>query len=424
MKDSSIEWIGKIPEDWKIPSVSKIYEIQLGKMLQPMSRSPDDELVHYLKSENVHWGYFIKLEKLPKMWANSFEIEKYGVKKGDLLVCEGGEGGRCNILSKNIENCIIQNALHRVRSKENSSIEYLMYFLIACGNAGWFDVINNKATIAHFTRDKFALLKMSLPPIDVQTRIAKFLQIEITKIDSEFVKNQKLIRLLIEKRQSTIHQIITKGLDPTVPIDNFGIEWIGELPKHWKTIKNKFIFKISKNVVGVRSSEIQLLSMGKRGVNYRNKDDGKGKFPESFDGYQIVEPKDLIFCLFDIDETPRTIGYSKLHGMITSAYDVVKCFPEVDPKFIYYLYLSIDDRKGLRPFYTGLRKVVKSDRFLDLKIKIPSLSEQKQIIKFLDNQTKKINLLILKTYSQIQNLTEFKQSLILPIVTGKLNITN
>ena len=204
-------------------------------------------------------------------------------------------------------------------------------------------------------------------------------------------------------------------------VNDSGISYIGNSPEHWESIKNKFILKISKTVVGNRSSEFQLLSMGKKGVNNRDLESGKGKFPESFDTYQRVESKNLIFCLFDIDETPRTIGYSELSGMITSAYEVVECFLNIDPKFIYYFYLAIDDRKALRPFYTGLRKVVKSETFLNLKIKIPPLTEQIQIHTFLDNETHRIDSEIMNNKKLIGLLKEKKYSIINETVIKGLN---
>ena len=201
---------------------------------------------------------------------------------------------------------------------------------------------------------------------------------------------------------------------------NSGILWVGEIPEHWEISRNKFVFYFSKSIVGDDSKNTDLLSMGKNGVNFRDKDGGYGKFPESFDSYQLVEPNDLIFCLFDIDETPRTIGHSKLSGMITSAYDVVKCFSNVDPRFIYYFYLHIDNEKKLRPFYTGLRKVVRSNTFLGLKIPIPPLSEQKQISKFLDIQMKKIEQEITKNQKLIQLIKEKKIAIINQTITKGL----
>ena len=97
--------------------------------------------------------------------------------------------------------------------------------------------------------------------------------------------------------------------------------WYDEVPEHWKKTKNKYVFKENKEVVGSCWGDYVLLTMGKSGVRPRDMDGG-GKFPESFETYQKVCRNQIVFCLFDIDETPRTVGLSKDNGMITSAYDV------------------------------------------------------------------------------------------------------
>jgi type I restriction enzyme S subunit len=137
-----------------------------------------------------------------------------------------------------------------------------------------------------------------------------------------------------------------------------------------------------------------------------------GKFPESFENYQVVNPNQIIFCLFDIDETPRTVGLSTHKGMITSAYDVFSTSDDCDSRFINYYYLSIDNIKGLKPFYTGLRKVVRSDTFLSIPIYLPELNEQKKIADFLDNKLLEVDGLISQIELKIKLLEEQKVSLI------------
>jgi len=200
-----------------------------------------------------------------------------------------------------------------------------------------------------------------------------------------------------------------------------GVDWIGNIPSDWEVVRNKYLFDVTKNVVGEESDKYQLLSLTKRGVVLRDIESGKGKFPESFDTYQTVDKGDLIFCLYDIDETPRTIGISNYSGMITGSYKVVKCNTLTDPKFIYYNYLSIDDVKGLRPYYTGLRKVVRTETFLNLNVRVPSLQEQQQISDYLDYKTLKIDKLIEKTEQKIELLKEQRTSLINTTVTKGLD---
>lgn len=168
-----------------------------------------------------------------------------------------------------------------------------------------------------------------------------------------------------------------------------GVKWIGEIPSHWKACRNKDIFEESKKIVGENASDYVLLSLTKQGVIVRDLSENKGKFPKEFNTYKVIEPDNMIFCLFDVDETPRTVGLSQNFGMITGAYDVFK-IKRVLPKFALYYYLSIDDRKALRPLYKGLRKVVPLPTFMSSKIFLPPLHEQQAIVDYLKDKTLKI----------------------------------
>ena len=196
--------------------------------------------------------------------------------------------------------------------------------------------------------------------------------------------------------------------------------WYDQVPSYWSKTKNKYVFSQNKHVVGEDWEKFTLLTMGKSGVKPRDMDGG-GKFPASFENYQTVEPDQLIFCLFDLDETPRTIGMSKDHGMITSAYDVFSTTEGNNSQFWTYFYQMIDDHKGLRPFYTGLRKVVKSETFMGIEVFSPPLEEQKLISRYLDKKTEQIDYLIEKIQKKIELLKEQRTSLINQCVTKGLD---
>jgi len=200
-------------------------------------------------------------------------------------------------------------------------------------------------------------------------------------------------------------------------VDN-RLKWFGEAPKHWPLRRNKTIFKIVSNKVGDNSADYDLLSLTLKGVILRDVESGKGKFPESFDTYQEVMPNDIVFCLFDIDETPRTVGLSHFSGMITGAYTVVRCLKDIEPRFVTYFYMSIDQRKGLRPFYTGLRKVVRSETFLNAPIPCPELQTQRAIADFLDRETARIDDLIAKKQRLVALVAEKERSIINNAILG------
>ena len=188
--------------------------------------------------------------------------------------------------------------------------------------------------------------------------------------------------------------------------------WFNNNKLNWEIKKNRQLFKISKKIVGQEWTKYDLLSMGKPGVSIRDISGGKGKFPASFEGYQIVEPGDIIFCLYDIDETPRTVGYSELNGMITPSYTIVKCYKNVEPKFLYYIYILIDNAKGLKPFYTGLRNSIRPETFMNIEISVPNIDIQKKIVKKLDKDILNIQKTINLQKNKIDLMEELKDATI------------
>ena len=195
-----------------------------------------------------------------------------------------------------------------------------------------------------------------------------------------------------------------------------GVTWLGEIPEHWESLANKFIFNLKKNQVGKKSTDYDLLSLTLRGIIIRNLEDG-GKFPAEFDTYQEVKKGDFVFCLFDVEETPRCVGLSDYDGMITGAYTVMEPNRNFDRSFLYYFYLNLDADKRMKPLYTGLRNTISKDNFFAFKTFVPPLPEQTTIAQFLDEKTSKIDQAIAIKEQQIALLKERKQILIHKAVT-------
>ena len=203
--------------------------------------------------------------------------------------------------------------------------------------------------------------------------------------------------------------------------DNYkssGISWIGNVPSHWKAFRNKSILIEQKETVGNNPKE--LLSLSIKGVLKRDVESGKGKFPKDFNTYKIVHKNDLIFCLFDVDETPRTVGLSEYEGMITGAYDVFSPI-KINPRFIYYYYVAVDNCKRLRPLYKGLRKVVPLPTFMSQKIYAPNDDEQQAIVNFLDKKVSEINSFMLEKEKEIELLKEWLNTRIANFTTKGLS---
>lgn len=189
-----------------------------------------------------------------------------------------------------------------------------------------------------------------------------------------------------------------------------GLPWLEYIPSHWESLRNKNIFTEQKEVVGENFTNYTLLSLTLNGIVPRNMNAG-GKFPESFDKYKIVKKGNIAFCLFDIDETPRTVGVSEYDGMLTNAYTIMS-IRKINGRYIYYYYLALDNKKMLKPLYTGLRKTIGIDTFQSMKIPVPPRTEQDQIVRFLDWKVSEINKLIGIKLKRILNIRDYEKQVI------------
>ena len=212
-----------------------------------------------------------------------------------------------------------------------------------------------------------------------------------------------------------------EGLKPYAEYKESGLPWLDAVPKHWNMVPNRALMRDQRHLVGETASDYTLLSLTLRGVIARDMENPKGKFPAQFNTYKVVRPDDFIFCLFDIDETPRGVGLSPLRGMITGAYDVFRPTQRINPRYLYHYYRFVDDRKLMKPLYTGLRKTIQRGVFASLKAPCPPPDEQAAIVRFLDHANRQIDGFIRAKRKLIGLLNEQKQAIIHRAVTRGLN---
>ncbi|WP_216068983.1 restriction endonuclease subunit S [Acinetobacter wanghuae] len=203
-----------------------------------------------------------------------------------------------------------------------------------------------------------------------------------------------------------------------IPCD---IHWFNEIPQSWKQVRvEQYLIKKDENIGDLWDST-QLLSLTQNGIIEKDINDGKGKTHSDYSTYQAIDIGDLVFCLFDIDETPRTIGLSTKQGMITSAYTAFKSKKNINTQYLYYFFESLDDAKALKPYYKGLRKTVRPPEFLKIHVPFPPKVEQDVISQFLDTETSRIDNLIAKQEKLIELLEEQRKSIISYTVTKGLD---
>lgn len=200
-----------------------------------------------------------------------------------------------------------------------------------------------------------------------------------------------------------------------------GISWVGEIPKEWSVWRNKYIFKITKDIV-LPCKSYQLLSLTTTGIKEKDENDNGGKVPENYDGYQVVKENDLVMCLFDLDCSAVFSGLSPYNGMISPAYKVLKVKKRIaNEQYYRYWFNYVGSKRFYKQYSKSLRFTLNADEFNRLFSLLPPLDEQQRIAEFLDRECGKIDGLKADIQAQIDTLEQYKRSIITEAVTHGLN---
>jgi type I restriction enzyme, S subunit len=425
--------------EWRFVQVKAGYNINLGKMLHNETTSPEDIEVPYLKSQHVQWDKVI-LQDLPTMWASPWEIKMLRVRTGDLLVCEGGDVGRAGIVTGTPpENCIIQNALHLVSARHGNSTHFLRHLLQHASSLKWFDVLCNRATIAHFTVDKFSQMWIWLPPPEKQRQIADYLDRETTKIDALIAAKKRLLELLAEKRKALITHAVTRGLKADVPMQDSGIEFLGDIPAHWNIEHLKYhLFNIEQGWSPQSDNfpadldEWGVLKVGAVNGWDFNSNENK-RIPSELEiplEYEIRAGDILVSRA----NTPELVGSASLVKEVRSKlilcdklYRLIPQGNRLLPEYLVFYLRSSSSRFEFERDASGSSSSMQNisqGTLANLWIPIPPVEEQIQMVAHIKNKLSLIEKLETTTRQAIALLQERRTSLISAAVTGQLRIPN
>lgn len=435
MKDSGIEWIGEIPEGWEISKVSYFYEVQLGKMLQPQKKSETDTEEKYLCAANVGKNS-LSLDTLKTMWFSQTEKHQFDLKEGDLLVVEGGDVTSCAIIETPIRNLFFQNALHRVRPLHNESVAFLRYWLMTAKSYGYIDLICNKATIAHFSKEKFIALPILVIPQDIQSKIVSFLDLECKQIDDLLSKSRSSIEEYKKLKQAVITQAVTKGVRGEREMKDSGVEWIGEIPKEWRKTQLRHCATIKSGITLGKSYSKDTVLIERPYLRVANVQGGYVDLND-LATIQVTPDEDLKYRLHSGDVLMTEGGdRDKLgrgcvwHGEIEPCLHQNHVFAVQTnetvllPEFLEYLTASNVGRSyfDVTAIKTTNLACTSSSKVLAFTIPLPPIEEQIEIVSYIKKRSLELNKLIMKKELLVQELERYKKSLIYEVVTGKREV--
>ena len=430
MKPSGIDWIGDIPNNWETSRIKYHYQISLGKMLQPIQENSTDTLEHYMCSANITWAG-VDTSILKQMWFSPAEKKQYRLLDGDLLVSEGGDVAVSCIWRNELDECYLQNAVHRVRQNALSDNRFIYYWLFFLKNYGIVDLVCNKATIAHFTKEKFGELPICIMSIDEQVAIADFLDKECAQIDSIAADLEKQIALLQQYKKSLITETVTKGLDKSVPMKDSGIEWIGEIPEHWAISRVRHLASLcsgatpSKDVLSYWEGNIPWVSSQEVKSDII-KDTSLHISEEAINSCSTqLMPAGTLVMVVRSGILQHTIPVALL-GVSATINQDIKAFQfnhlMLPAYFKYYIQGENDALLSVIIKDNTTVESVDNQLLLSLKIMVPPIEEQKAIVAFLNYKCGYIDKILNDKQEQLNLLMQHKKSLIYEYVTGKKRV--
>lgn len=359
------------------------------------------------------------------------------VKRGDIILNPMDLSS--GYVAKSTFEGVISQAYIKIRPLETLNLSYYesffqnLYHYKILWHLGKGISYDHRWTLGN---DVFLNIKIPLPPLQEQKEIAEFLDKKCEKIQNYINKKQKLITLLQEKKQALINEVVTKGLNPNIEFKNSGIEWLGEIPKHWEIKKLKYIGEIFGGVIGktIKDFSKEYKPNFKPYITFTNVCNNAIINPNSmeyvfidFDEKQNkVLKNDILFL--QSSETFEDVGKNAIYLNDDEVYLNTFCKGfrierEAYPMYLNYLLSSLSYKRYFMSVCSGFTRInLRQEHFLDIPLILPPLQEQKEIAEFLDSKVAQINSAIEKTKKQIELVREYKNTLINEAVCGRIKL--
>lgn len=422
MKDSGIEWIGEIPEDWEITSVKSKYRLVTGF-------TPDTENPNYYDDNGYVWvnisdlsndRYIVDSKKKISDLAIK-ECKGNLIKKGSLLYSFKLSVGQVSFAGNDLYT---NEAIASFIEDESINLNFFYYM-------SSFAIIQNANENIYgaklLNQQLIKNAKIVFPPLNEQQKIANFLDKKVAEIDHILEKTRESIEEYKMYKQSIITEAVTKGLDPNVPMKDSGIEWIGEIPEDWETA---LLGKVSSIQTGNTPSMQGNENYYEDGTLLWVKPDNLNAFTPIYDtkeringiGHEkarVVKPNTpLICCIGSIGK----FGFSKEEVAYNQQINAVDFYENaINWKYGLY-YLSTQEEQHWYYSTGNVVQILNTQNQKKIAVPIPPLYHQQKIANFLDKKVAEIDHIISKKEQLINNLESYKKSLIYEVVTGKKEV--
>ena len=433
MKDSGIKWIGEIPADWELNKIKYIAVLKGRIGWQGLTSEEYSDEGAYLitgtdfENGGINWDSCVHVPM--KRWEEARDIQ---IENGDLLITKDGTIGKVAIVSGCDAPTSLNSGVLRISLADGYDRNFLFWVLQSEVFWSWFTDKNaGNSTIQHLYQGDFAEFKYAIPPLAEQQAIAAFLDDKCAKLDSIIADLERQIEILQEYKKSEIGHAVTKGLNPSVPMKDSGIDWIGQMPEHWNMNRIRYIADIcsgatpSKEVNEYWEGDIPWVSSQevKEDVLYDT------SLHISENGMKSCSTKLMdngtLVMVVRSGILQHTLPVALLGTPATINQDIraFMCSDDILPAFLmYYIQGNNDILLNILMKDKSTVESIDYNLLLSCKVLLPPIDEQRNIISFLNKRCLFTNRLIDDKQAQLNTITNQKSSLIYEYVTGKKRV--
>ena len=416
MKDSGVDWIGEIPIQWQLVPTKRVFK---GKK---QIAGANSEMYERLA---LTMNGVVKRNKDDNEGLQPEQFDSYQILESNELVFKliDLQNIRTSRVGLSPYTGIVSPAyIILTNTKSDNRFYYYWYFDMynrcvfnRMGGDGVRSALNLKD-----------VLEIPIPMISdaEQQRIAEFLDRKCAEVDEMIALQEQIIEELKAYKQSVITEAVTKGLNPTAPMRDSGIEWIGSIPEHWEVRRIGSLFRLRDEKNYKPMGEVQLLSLYTGiGVFPHGEQEERGNKAVTTEGYKIVRKNDVVVNI--ILAWMGAIGVSNYDGVTSPAYDVYIPNHNAAPHYYHYVFRTKGIAAECYKYGRGIMMMrwrTYSSEFKQIHIPYPNIAEQQAIADYLDEKCADIDSLIQTKQSKIDSLKEYKKSIIYEYVTGKREV--
>lgn len=420
MKDSGIEWIGKIPKEWNVIKFKYIFSLIGGNGFPEFLQGNESGEYPFCKVSDINGDSDYVDTAANYVSADIVQSHHFNIiPVNSIIVAKIGAALHKNHRKVNSVPCCIDNNTQALVPIRNDFIRYLLY-LTKCIDMAWFD---NNSTVPSINNNKLLNFFVPNPNINDQHRIAAFLDRKCAEIDSVIADTQKTIEEYKALKQSIITEAVTKGVRGERKMKDSGIEWIGEVPANWNVSSLKFSIKW-KSEKGQPDAEVLSLYRDLGVVPKNSRDDNHNVTSLDTSGYKVVNVGD--FVINKMKAWQGSMAISHYAGIVSPAYHVCEITnQDIYKKYFHYLLRNQTYIPEYLRLSTGMRIGqwdLGFDDFKNIPFLIPPYDEQIEIVNVIDRKCAEIDRLITAKQQLLTELESYKKSVIYEYVTGKKEV--